>query len=65
MRAHSLRAGANTDMVAAGVSLRERNRRGRWSPESNTADTVYDRPHLAPQDDPLAKVPTGGFSSAE
>ncbi|WP_159461026.1 MULTISPECIES: hypothetical protein [Streptomyces] len=48
-------------MIAAGVSLRERNRRGRWSPEANTADTVYDRPHLDLQDDPLSKVPLGGF----
>ncbi|MGC2997293.1 hypothetical protein ACPF8X_02525 [Streptomyces sp. G35A] len=48
-------------MIAAGVPLRERNRHGRWSPESNAANTVYDRPHLDPQDAPLSKVPLGGF----
>ncbi|TWD13096.1 ATP dependent DNA ligase-like protein [Streptomyces sp. T12] len=31
VRAHSLRAGPITDMIAAGVPLRERNRRGRWA----------------------------------
>lgn len=46
-------------MIAAKVSLQERDRRGRWSSESNTMDTVYDRPHLDPQDDPLAKMPFG------
>ncbi|WP_281156707.1 hypothetical protein [Streptomyces sp. HYC2] len=61
--AHSLRAGPNTDMIAAGVPLAERNRRGRWSPESKTADTVYDRPHHRTQDDPLSKVPLGGFNT--
>ncbi|MFE7235919.1 tyrosine-type recombinase/integrase [Streptomyces sp. NPDC002405] len=61
--AHSLRAGPNTDMIAAGVPLVERNRRGRWSPESKTADTVYDRPHHRTQDDPLSKVPLGGFNT--
>jgi hypothetical protein len=54
---------STTDMIAAGVPLRERNRRGRWSPESNTAGTVYDRPHHQPQDDPLSKVPAGGFDT--
>lgn len=48
-------------MIATGVPLRERNRRGRWSPEANTADTVYDRLYLDPQDDPLSKVPLGNF----
>ncbi|MFD0229290.1 hypothetical protein ACWGPD_25185 [Streptomyces hirsutus] len=57
--AHSLRAGPNTDMIEAKVPLRERNRRGRWPPESNTADTVYDRPVTDPKDDPLSKVPLG------
>lgn len=61
VRAHSLRAGPNTDMIAAGVLLRERNRRGRWSEGSNTADTVYDRTLVKPGDDPLTKVPLGGF----
>ncbi|WP_251070350.1 hypothetical protein [Streptomyces sp. ISL-96] len=60
MTAHSLRAGPNTEMVAASVPLRERNRRGRWSPESHTADTVYDRPETDDQYDPLSKVPIGG-----
>ncbi|WP_030372451.1 tyrosine-type recombinase/integrase [Streptomyces rimosus] len=59
--AHSLRAGPNTDMIQAGVPLAERNRRGRWSPEATTADTVYDRPHNAGRSDPLAKVPVGGY----
>ncbi|WP_167455558.1 tyrosine-type recombinase/integrase [Streptomyces tirandamycinicus] len=63
--AHSLRAGANTDMVAAGVPLRERNRRGRWSAESHTADTVYDRPETEGQEDPLNQVPLGGFPRSE
>lgn len=63
MRAHSLRAGADTDMIVAGVPLRECNRRGRWSAESNTADTVYDRPVIDPQDDPLSKVPLGGHTT--
>ncbi|TQE34048.1 hypothetical protein Sipo8835_16145 [Streptomyces ipomoeae] len=58
--AHYLRAGPNTDLKAAGVSLVERNRRGRWAPESRTADTVYDRPEADFQDDPLSKVPVGG-----
>lgn len=58
--AHSLRAGANTDMRAAGVPLVERNRRGRWANESHTADTVYDRPHISDQDDPLSNVPLFG-----
>ncbi len=57
---HSWRAGANTDMVAAGVSLTERNRAGRWADGSNTADTVYDRPHGAGTRDPLAAVPEYG-----
>ena len=62
VRAHSLRAGPNTDMIAARVPLRERNRHGRWSPKSNTADTVYDRPVVDPQDDPLSKVSLGGYN---
>jgi integrase len=64
VRAHSLRAGANTDMIAAGVPLRERNRRGRWATDSHTADTVYDRPHTHLQEDPLSKVPLGGHDTA-
>ncbi|MGA5521017.1 hypothetical protein ACPCK2_32960 [Streptomyces pseudogriseolus] len=60
VRAHSLRAGPNTDMIAAGVPLRERNRRGRWAEGSTTADTVYDRTLIKPEDDPLSKVPLGG-----
>ncbi|MEU7228890.1 hypothetical protein [Streptomyces chrestomyceticus] len=59
--AHSLRAGPNTDMIQAGVPLAERNRRGRWSPEATTADTVYDRPHNEGKSDPMAKVPVGGY----
>ncbi len=35
VRAHSLRASLNTDTIAAGVSLRERNRRGRCSPDEH------------------------------
>ncbi|MFE9976193.1 hypothetical protein ACFYRD_37180 [Streptomyces hirsutus] len=65
VRAHSLRAGPNTDMIAAGLPLQERNRRGRWPPESNTTDTIYDRPHTVPQNDPLSKEPLGGFGSAD
>lgn len=60
--AHSLRAGPNTDLKAAGASLAERNRRGRWAPESRTGDTVYDRPETDYEDDPLSKVPIGGFN---
>ncbi|MGW1887776.1 hypothetical protein [Streptomyces sp. NPDC001970] len=63
--AHSLRAGPNTDVIAADVPLRERNRRGRWSEDSHTADTVYGRPHDAGQYDPLTKVPVGGFPGSE
>ncbi|MEV5049429.1 tyrosine-type recombinase/integrase [Streptomyces griseoincarnatus] len=62
VRAHSLRAGPNTDMIAAGVPLRERNRRGRWAEGSTTADTVYDRTLIKPEDDPLTKVPLGGHT---
>ncbi|MFD9248418.1 site-specific integrase [Streptomyces bottropensis] len=62
--AHSARAGANMDMKASGVSLAERNRRGRWASESRIADTVYDRPEIDPQDDPLAQVPIGGHRAA-
>lgn len=58
--AHSLRAGANTDMRAAGVPLTVRNRRGRWAEKSHTADTVYDRPHTDDQHDPLSNVPLYG-----
>ncbi len=47
-------------MIAAGVPLEERNRRGRWAPGSRTADVVYDRPEIVPEDDPLSKVPIGG-----
>ncbi|MEV0982125.1 tyrosine-type recombinase/integrase [Streptomyces sp. NPDC049915] len=61
--AHSLRAGPNTDMKARGVPLAARNRRGRWAPDSRTADTVYDRPEIDPLEDPLAKVPVGGRKS--
>ncbi|MFE3608348.1 site-specific integrase [Streptomyces goshikiensis] len=52
---HGWRAGANTDMIAAGVSLAERNRAGRWAPGTHTADTVYDRRHDAGAHDPLAR----------
>jgi integrase len=62
--AHSLRAGPNTDMIAANVPLSERNRRGRWAPDSKTADTVYDRPEIVATDDPLSKVPLGGHAPA-
>ncbi|MFB7312568.1 hypothetical protein [Streptomyces sp. NPDC056192] len=61
--AHSLRAGPNTEMKRAGVRLKERNRRGRWSEDSTTADTVYDRPEDEVPDDPMAMVPVGGFPS--
>lgn len=58
---HGLRVGPNTDMMAAKVPLRERNRRDRWSEGANTADTVYDRTYIVPEDDPLSQVPLGGF----
>ncbi|MFD8978895.1 hypothetical protein [Streptomyces sp. NPDC059564] len=58
--AHSWRAGANTDMIEAGVPLADRNRRGRWADGSTTADTVYDRRHQAGKGDPLRKVPLYG-----
>lgn len=61
VQAHRLRAGPDTDMIAARVPLQECNRLGRWSPGSNTADTVYDRPVVDPRNDPLSKVPLGGF----
>ncbi|QHA02170.1 tyrosine-type recombinase/integrase [Streptomyces broussonetiae] len=57
---HSWRAGANTDLIEAGVSLQERNRAGRWADGSKTADTVYDRPHGVGTRDPLAAVPLYG-----
>ncbi|MFE4052993.1 hypothetical protein [Streptomyces sp. YIM B13518] len=38
VRAHGLRAGANAGMITAGVPRRERDRRGRRSPESHTAE---------------------------
>ncbi|MFE3638172.1 hypothetical protein [Streptomyces sp. NPDC059168] len=57
---HSWRAGANTDMIAAGVTLKDRNWAGRWAEGSKTADTVYDRPHDDGESDPLAKVPLYG-----
>ncbi|MEU0683526.1 hypothetical protein [Streptomyces albogriseolus] len=63
VRAHSLRAGPNTDMIGAKVPLRERNRRGRWAEGSNTADTVCDRTHTSPEADPLSQVPLGGFKA--
>ncbi|MET9528225.1 hypothetical protein [Streptomyces coeruleorubidus] len=62
--AHSLRAGPNTDLIAANVPLAERNRRGRWAPESRTADTVYNRPETIDRDDPLSRVPVGGHQTA-
>ncbi|MER7937907.1 MULTISPECIES: hypothetical protein [unclassified Streptomyces] len=62
VKAHSLRAGANTDMIAAGVSLKDRNKRGRWAEGSKTADTVYDRPTEVAEDDPMDRVPVGGFT---
>ena len=49
-------------MIVAGVPLRERNRRGRWAEGSTTADTVYDRTLIKPEDDPLSKVPLGGHT---
>ncbi|MFD9575362.1 hypothetical protein ACFWBI_36785 [Streptomyces sp. NPDC059982] len=57
---HGWRAGANTDMIEAGVPLAERNVAGRWAPGSHTADTVYDRPHGQGISDPLARVPLHG-----
>ncbi|MEU9925126.1 hypothetical protein AB0H51_28225 [Streptomyces griseoluteus] len=57
---HSWRAGANTDMIAAGVSLKDRNTVGRWADGSKTADTVYDRPNDTGESDPLARVPLYG-----
>jgi hypothetical protein len=60
VRSHSWRAGANTDMIAAGVPLKERNTAGRWADGSHTADTVYDRTHGQGEKDPLAAVPLYG-----
>ncbi|MFD3328580.1 hypothetical protein [Streptomyces sp. NPDC058701] len=57
---HGWRAGANTDMIAAGVSLAERNVAGRWAPGSHTADTVYGRQHGLGTRDPLSDVPLYG-----
>ncbi|MFF4442419.1 hypothetical protein [Streptomyces sp. NPDC001621] len=57
---HSWRAGANTDLIAAGVTLKERNEVGRWAEGSKTADTVYDRTHGVGTRDPLARVPLYG-----
>ncbi|WP_331745745.1 hypothetical protein [Streptomyces virginiae] len=57
---HGWRAGANTDLIAAGVPLAERNTAGRWAEGSHTADTVYDRQHGAGARDPLAQVPLYG-----
>jgi hypothetical protein len=41
---HSLRAGSNTAMKRAKVSLSERNEAGDWGERSTLADTNYDRP---------------------
>ncbi|WEO92664.1 hypothetical protein A6P39_000120 [Streptomyces sp. FXJ1.172] len=60
VRSHSWRAGANTDMIEAGVPLAERNKAGRWADGSRTADTVYDRRHGVGERDPLAAVPLYG-----
>ncbi|MEU5181121.1 tyrosine-type recombinase/integrase [Streptomyces longwoodensis] len=60
VRSHSWRAGANTDMIEAGVPLKDRNEAGRWAEGSHTADTVYDRRHGAGTRDPLAAVPLYG-----
>lgn len=57
---HGWRAGASTDMIAAGVSLAERNIAGRWAPGSHTADTVYGRQHGLGTRDPLSDVPLYG-----
>ncbi|RSS94248.1 hypothetical protein EF903_06840 [Streptomyces sp. WAC05292] len=57
---HSWRAGPNTDLIEAGVSLAERNKAGRWADGSHTADTVYDRRHGVGTRDPLKKVPLYG-----
>ncbi|MFF9763236.1 hypothetical protein ACF1G4_27610 [Streptomyces caelestis] len=65
VRAHSLRAGANADMITAGAPRRERDRRGRRSPESNTADTVHDRLVIDPRDAPLSKAPLCGHVRTE
>lgn len=62
---HSWRAGANTDMITAGVPLKERNLAGRWADGSHTADTVYDRTHGAGEKDPLNAVPLYGGSARE
>ncbi|MEU5811564.1 hypothetical protein [Streptomyces sp. NPDC047718] len=53
---HGWRAGANTDMIEAGVPLLDRNVAGRWVPTSHTADTHHDRRHGRGTRDPLAKV---------
>lgn len=62
---HGWRAGANTDLIAAGVPLAERNKIGRWAEGSHTADAVYDRRHGAGARDPLAMVPLYGGPAHE
>ncbi|MFE6782116.1 hypothetical protein ACFVFF_07630 [Streptomyces sp. NPDC057680] len=61
--AHSLRAGPNTDMIAAKVPLAVRNRRGRWAADSRTADTVYDRPEIVDMSDSMEAMPIGGHQA--
>ncbi|OAH10869.1 phage integrase family protein [Streptomyces jeddahensis] len=60
---HSLRAGPNTDMKRAKVSLSERNAAGDWGERSTLADTDYDRPDDTvdvTDKDPLDAVPLFG-----
>ncbi|MGW1764497.1 tyrosine-type recombinase/integrase [Streptomyces sp. NPDC002073] len=57
---HGWRAGANTDMIEAGVPLLDRNLAGRWHEQSHTADTHYDRRHGRGTRDPLTAVPLYG-----
>ncbi|MGW0576476.1 tyrosine-type recombinase/integrase [Streptomyces sp. NPDC002920] len=60
---HSLRAGPNTDLKRAKVSLSDRNEAGDWGARSTLADTHYDRPDDTTgldEKDPLDAVPLFG-----
>jgi hypothetical protein len=63
---HSLRAGPNTDMAEALVSLAERNTAGDWNPDSTLADDVYNQPDGSidiSKRDPLDAVPLFGHTA--
>ncbi|MFC4506555.1 MULTISPECIES: hypothetical protein [Streptomyces] len=60
---HSLRAGPNTDLKRAKVSLSDRNEAGDWGARSTLADTHNDRPDDTTgldEKDPLDAVPLFG-----